>query len=51
LSNVLPSGGATSGRARAIVLAEIPPPWQSKPVIVKLYIKYFDCPWAPCWCD
>jgi len=37
------SGGATPGRARAIALAEIPPPllppWLSKVVAIKLYIK------------
>ena len=36
------SGGATPGRARAN--AEIPPPWQTKVVIIKLYIKIF---WLP----
>jgi len=36
------SGGATPWRARANALAEISPPWQSKVVIIKLYIsRYF----------
>jgi len=35
------SGGATPGHARANALAEISPPWQSKVVIIKLYIKIF----------
>ena len=38
------SGGATSGRARANALAEILPPWQSKVLIIKLYINIF---WLP----
>jgi len=37
------SGGATPGHTRANALAEIPPPWlppwQSKAVIIKIYIK------------
>ena len=32
------SGGATPERTRANALAEIHPPWQSKVVIIKLYI-------------
>ena len=39
----MPSGGVTPGRTRANVLAEITPPWmtpwQSKVVIIELYIK------------
>src|SRR6218665_508135 len=38
------SGGATPGCARANALAEIPPPWQSKVEIIKLYIKIFQLP-------
>jgi len=33
------SGGATPGHTRANALAEIPPPWQSKAVIIKTYVK------------
>jgi len=32
-------GSATPGRARANAVAEIPLPWQSKVVIIKLYIN------------
>ena len=45
---LLRSGSATPERARAFAQAEITlpwlPPWQSKGVIIKLYIKIFNCP-------
>jgi len=47
-SPAVSSGGAALGCARANVLAEMPPPWQSKVVIINYILRYFDC---PCWWD
>ena len=35
------SGGATPGRARSNALAEIPLPWLSKFIMVKLLVNIF----------